>query len=84
MSVCECWSYQISIYHHTSSKTLLMPSPQCILTILSYKTNPNSGGNSRYTQARPHQTARICHCAVFCLLNAMVGSENSGLNQQLA
>ena len=32
-----------------------MPSPQCILTIPGYKTNSNSGGNSRYTQARPHQ-----------------------------
>ena len=46
--VCECKCYQISIYHHTSSKTLLMPSPQCILTIPGYKTNSNSGGNSRY------------------------------------
>ena len=54
--VCECKCYQISIYHHTSSKTLLMPSPQCILTIPGYKTKSNSGGNSRYTQHRPDLT----------------------------
>ena len=71
--VCECKRYQISIYHHTLSKTLLMLSPQCILTIISYKTNSNSGGNSRhrtYIYRRHHIVVvlRIKDLS-FCLLN---------------
>ena len=86
-SACVCVNVNATKYQYIIillNKTLLMPSPQCILTISSYKTNSNSVCNSRYSRARPYQASGfvILYSSVFSM-QWLVRSENSGLNQQL-